>query len=105
MMKKETSKAARSSDSRDGVRRRSFLKGIGMSGVALSTSALFARDADAQTGQSSKSLTPGDVAILRFLAAAELLETDLWQQYAELGGVTPGKFPANSSTRISPVAP
>ena len=33
----------------------------------------------------------GDIAILRFLAAAELIETDLWQQYAELGGVTPGQ--------------
>ncbi len=36
------------------------------------------------------SLTKGDAAILRFLAAAELIETDLWQQYAELGGVTTG---------------
>ncbi|MGC2737376.1 MAG: ferritin-like domain-containing protein [Candidatus Acidiferrales bacterium] len=36
------------------------------------------------------SLTNGDIAILRFLAAAELLESDLWQQYAELGGVTEG---------------
>ena len=33
-----------------------------------------------------RSITEGDVAILRFLAAAELLETDLWQQYAELAG-------------------
>jgi hypothetical protein len=32
-------------------------------------------------------LTRGDVAILRFLAAAELIESDLWIQYAELGGV------------------
>ena len=36
----------------------------------------------------SDRLTKGDIAILRFLAAAELIETDLWQQYAELGGVT-----------------
>jgi hypothetical protein len=34
--------------------------------------------------------TKGDVAILRFLAAAELIESDLWQQYSELGGVTEG---------------
>ena len=34
----------------------------------------------------SSSITKGDAAILRFLAAAEILETDLWQQYAELGG-------------------
>lgn len=39
---------------------------------------------------SNASITSGDVAILRFLAAAELIETDLWQQYAELGGVTSG---------------
>jgi hypothetical protein len=30
------------------------------------------------------------VAILRFLAAAELIEADLWQQYDELGGVRGG---------------
>ena len=35
-------------------------------------------------------LRKGDVAILRFLAAAEIIESDLWQQYAELGGVTEG---------------
>jgi hypothetical protein len=35
-------------------------------------------------------LSNGDAAILKFLAAAELIETDLWQQYAELGGVTAG---------------
>jgi hypothetical protein len=32
-------------------------------------------------------LNAGDVAILRFLAAAELIEADLWTQYAELGGI------------------
>jgi len=32
-------------------------------------------------------LNTGDVAILQFLAAAELIETDLWTQYAELGGI------------------
>lgn len=35
-------------------------------------------------------LSSGDVAILKFLAAAELIEADLWQQYAELGGATTG---------------
>jgi hypothetical protein len=37
------------------------------------------------------SLDAGDVAILRFLAAAELIEADLWTQYAELGGLTSGQ--------------
>jgi len=37
--------------------------------------------------QESGSLNAGDAAILRFLAAAELIESDLWTQYAELGGI------------------
>jgi hypothetical protein len=43
---------------------------------------------NAASGQAAIPATQGDIAILRFLAAAELIETDLWQQYAELGGVT-----------------
>jgi hypothetical protein len=35
-------------------------------------------------------LTKLDVAILRFFTAIELIESDLWQQYEELGGVTEG---------------
>jgi Ferritin-like domain/TAT (twin-arginine translocation) pathway signal sequence len=64
--------------------RRSFLKGsLAVAGVsALGSPNLFA--------QSTRRLTNGDAAILKFLAAAELIETDLWQQYAELGGVTTG---------------
>jgi hypothetical protein len=37
--------------------------------------------------QPSSNLPAGDVAILRFLAAAEIIESDLWVQYAELGGI------------------
>jgi hypothetical protein len=37
--------------------------------------------------QESGPLNAGDIAILRFLAAAELIESDLWTQYAELGGI------------------
>jgi hypothetical protein len=69
------------------VGRRSFLKGVGLAGAAaLPGSALFASQAFAQSG----SITDGDVAILRFLAAAELIESDLWSQYAELGGANGG---------------
>jgi len=78
--------------SRNGLQRRSFLKGMGMAGAALSAGSLLATVTETEAqAQSPKILTPGDVAILRFLAAAELLEADLWQQYAELGGVTFGK--------------
>jgi Ferritin-like domain len=72
----------------DGLGRRSFLKGVGLAGAAaLPGSALFAGPALAK---SSSSLTKGDIAILRMVAAAELIEADLWQQYDELGGVNGG---------------
>jgi hypothetical protein len=72
------------------VDRRSFLKGSLLAssaavGAGLLTSATLAR-AQAQT-QTSGPLNKGDIAILRFLAAAELIEADLWTQYAELGGI------------------
>ena len=36
------------------------------------------------------SLNDGDVAVLQFLAAAELVESDLWEQYCELATNNPG---------------
>ncbi len=69
------------------VARRSFLKTVGLaSATAVPASALFAGQAAARTG----AITKGDIAILRFLAAAELIESDLWSQYNELGGVAGG---------------
>lgn len=41
----------------------------------------------------------GDIAILRFLAAAEILETDLWQQYNELGGIQDSEVPGGSGNK------
>ena len=41
-------------------------------------------------------LTKGDAAILRFLAAAEIIESDLWQQYNELAGIQDGEVPGGS---------
>jgi len=70
------------------LKRRSFLKGLGVAGAALSAGALLATQVQGE--ERSGSLTRGDAAILRFLAAAELIESDLWLQYAELGGVTSG---------------
>jgi hypothetical protein len=88
----ETNASPSESPSKIGLKRRSFLKGMGMAGAALSAGPLFATMTETEAqAQSPKSLTPGDAAILRFVAAAELLETDLWVQYAELGGVTAGK--------------
>ena len=46
-----------------------------------------AQQVAADTDASNRPLTKGDIAILRLLAAVELIESDLWLQYAELGGV------------------
>jgi hypothetical protein len=69
--------------SRD-IQRRSFLKGLGVAGVALSASPLLGVRAQAE--ERSGSLTKGDAAILRFVAAAEIIESDIWLQYQELAG-------------------
>src|SRR6202042_176058 len=69
------------------VGRRSFLKQAGLArAAAVSASPLTAGSAAAQSGGP----TAGDIAILRFLAAAELLESDLWEQCNELGGLHGG---------------
>jgi hypothetical protein len=72
------------------VGRRSFLRNVGIAGAAaLPATALVAPAAMARKRGAGEP-TAGDVAILRFLAAAEIIESDLWEQYAELGGADGG---------------
>jgi hypothetical protein len=74
--------------------RRAFLrKGALAAGAATIGAGLLARGLPAFGEERSGSLPPGDAAILRFLAAAEIIESDLWQQYAELGGVQSNEVP------------
>ncbi len=75
-------------DGKSASNRRFFVKkalaaGVVTMGAGLMTSesSVFAED------EKSGRLTPGDAALLRFAAAAEILETDFWVQYNELGGV------------------
>src|SRR5713101_7702190 len=49
-----------------------------------------------RTAKASGGLTPGDAALLRFAAAAEILETDFWVQYNELGGIQDSEVPGGS---------
>src|SRR5580698_3302007 len=73
--------------------RRSFLKksalaaGAATMGAGLLTRGMSTFAQSTSSSNSSGSLSAGDIAILRFLAAAELIESDLWTQYAELGGI------------------
>src|ERR1700732_5409884 len=71
------------------VKRRSFLKGLGIAGAALSAGALLAPEGAAEPSSSTGKLSKGDIALLQFAAWAEIVESDLWTQYAELGGVGP----------------
>ena len=77
--------------------RRSFLKTGAIAGAALvaGASGALAQDAD-DDRDSRRPLPRGDVAILKFLAAAEIIETDLWEQYNELGGIQDGEAPGGS---------
>src|SRR2546429_6760345 len=74
--------------------RRSFLrKGLAVGGAGVIGALAYRVPAVAGSG----GLTPGDAAILRFLSAAEILETDAWQQYNELGGIQNGETPATAT--------
>src|SRR5260370_11163862 len=46
-----------------------------------------------QRREKESKIAKGDAAILRFLAAAEIIESDLWIQYNELGGVQDNEVP------------
>ncbi len=61
--------------------RRGFLR----AGAAVSAATVTGLHSGALFGAVDRSkVTAGDVAVLKFLAAAELIEDDLWQQYCEL---------------------
>jgi len=84
----ESSQLATSLSAPNRLARRSFLRRLGLGAALLAPgAALLSGSGKALAANGSQTLTPGDVAILKLLAAAELIETDLWQQYNELGGV------------------
>src|ERR1700730_14736268 len=84
-----------------GKNRRAFVKnGMVAAGAATVGAGLLSSGIPAFGHEDEKSgrLTKGDAAILRFLAAAEILETDLWQQYNELGGIQDSEVPGGSGS-------
>ena len=65
--------------------RRPFMKRLGLLGLAaLPTTAFLSTPNRARAASGGSHLNEGDVALLKFLAAIELVEADLWQQYAEV---------------------
>jgi hypothetical protein len=90
--------------------RRSFLKrgalAAGIASAATLGSGLVKGVSALAQDQNSR-LSEGDAAILRFLAAAEILESDLWEQYWELSAtpdtVNSGFASPNPATGTKPV--
>jgi len=88
--------------------RRSFMKIGAAAGAATLGAGLLASTKSAVAsaiGHHAQDVAPtaGDIAILQFLAAAELLEQDLWQQYADLAADNPQYNEALSN--VDPNAP
>ena len=84
------------------INRRSFLKnglttvGAATAGMGLLAegSSAFAQDEQGEFESNRRErITQGDAALLRFAAAAEILETDFWVQYNELAGVQDSEEP------------
>jgi len=73
--------------------RRWFMKkALAAVGGATATASLLAADDDNRNGKLNK----GDAAMLRFAAAAEILESDFWIQYNELGGIQDSEVPGGA---------
>jgi hypothetical protein len=84
---------SRARPSKSSISRRSFLgKSLAVGAGTIGAGLL----ANAPTARASGGLTRGDASILRFLAAAEIIETDLWQQYNELGGIQDDEVPGGT---------
>jgi len=75
--------------------RRSFLRRMGLGAVALAPGAALLNSASKAFGDEN-GITTGDAALLRFAAAAEIIETDFWVQYNELGGIPDNEVPGGS---------
>ncbi len=83
--------------------RRSLLKGAAIGAGTIGAGRLLADASPALARKGRKAHKADhekagsrDAAILQFLAAAEILETDLWQQYNELAGIQDSEVPGGS---------
>src|SRR6059036_256172 len=78
---------------------RSLAVGAGTVGAGLLAKASLALPRPTPTPRPIPGLTAGDAALLRFAAAAEILEADFWIQYNELGGVQDDKVPGGTGNK------
>ncbi len=89
----ETIKPSKGSFSRRSFLGKSLAAGAVTMGAGLLANTLLAKEGNEKE---KGHLKKGDAAILRFLAAAEIIEADLWQQYNELGGIQDSEVPGGT---------
>jgi hypothetical protein len=81
--------------------RRTFMKsGLATAGVGLLAGSSFALAEDDEKHEHGGRLTRGDAALLRFAAAAEIIETDFWIQYNELCGIPDSEVPGGTGNPL-----
>src|SRR5882724_11548823 len=91
----ETTKPSKGSFSRRSFLGKSLAAGAVTMGAGLLANTLLAKEGkEKEKGHLKK----GDAAILRFLAAAEIIEADLWQQYNELAGIQDSEVPGGTGS-------
>jgi hypothetical protein len=88
----EINKSTKSSISRRSFLGKSLAVGAATMGAGLLANTFTAKGGNEKGG----GLTRGDADILRFLAAVEIIETDLWQQYNELAGIQDSEVPGGT---------
>ncbi len=102
-MEQKTKPAQEETIRKSSPSRRALLKGLavgagaGTIGAELLNVGLLSNTFAHAQGTGS-ALTKGDMDILQFLSAAEILETDFWQQYNELGGIQDSEVPGGSGS-------
>jgi hypothetical protein len=89
------------------LNRRSFVRnGLMAAGAATVGAELLTHAPSALATDRSKPLTrngslgTGDAALLRWVAALEILEADFWIQYNELGGIQDSEVPGGSGSPV-----
>jgi hypothetical protein len=86
IMKRSTTGVSHPMNRRGFLQRGAFAAGAATGGTLLMAAGVSAAAGRDRDDDDDRNTTRGDIAILRFLAAAEILETDLWLQYTELAG-------------------
>src|SRR2546430_8319391 len=82
------------------VKRRSFLKGLGIAGATLSAGALLTTQGNAQATPSTGKLSKRDAAHLPLARAPENQEAHLWQPHKR-----PGRGPRGEPPHSAPATP